>query len=107
MENIFVKIYNRIKNRFSKKKMLIEPKPNYYDQGVNVVVMKKSNLDNLKIDMSKLDKKIKLENGFISVYDLSDEEIEDMIQLYTDELNELNIKIRQKELELKKIKEEE
>ena len=106
MENIFLKIYNHIKNRFSNKKMLIEPKPNYYDQGVNVVVMKKANFDKLKVDMSKIDKKTKLENGFISVYDLSDEEIEEMIQLYTEELNDLNMKIKQKEIEIKKINNE-
>ena len=106
MENIFLRMYKYIKNKFSNKKMLIEPKPNYYDQGVNVVVMKKENFENLKIDTKILDKKIKLENGFISVYDLSDEEVEDMIQLYTDELNELNKKIRQKELEIKKLNNE-
>ena len=104
MENIFLKIFNLIKNKFSNKKMLVEPKPNYYDQGVNVVVMKKSNFDNLKVDMSKIDKKIKLENGFISVYDLSDEEIEEMIQLYTDELSEIKKKIAIKKLEIEKLK---
>lgn len=104
MENIFLRFYNYIKSKLSNKKMLIEPKPVYYDQGVNVVVMKKTNFDNLKIDMSKIDKKVKLENGFISVYDLSDEEVEEMIQLYTDELNEINKKIAAKKLELERLK---
>ena len=37
-----------------------------------------------------MNKKVKLDNGFISVNDLSDEEIEEMIQLYNDELIEVN-----------------
>ena len=103
MENIFVKMFNYIKNKLFKRKMLIEPIPNDYDEGINTVVMKKANFDNLKIDMSKIDKKVKLENGFISVYDLSDEEIEEMIQLYADELNNLNRQIKEKQLEVEKI----
>ncbi len=104
--NIFTKFWYRIKSIFSKKKMIPEPKTMYYDRGVNVVVMKKDNFDKLKVNMEKMNKKIKLDNGFISVDDLSDEEIEEMIQLYNDELNELNKKIAAKQLELEKLKAE-
>ena len=106
MENVFIKISNYIKKRFFKRKMLIEPIPNDYDEGINTVVMKKTNFENLKIDMNKIDKKVKLENGFITIYDLSDEEIEEMIQLYSEELNQLNREINEKKMELKRLEDE-
>ena len=66
--------------------------------------MKQANFDNLKVNVEKKNKKIKLDNGFISVDDLSDEEIEEMIQLYNDELIEVNKKIAAKRLELERIR---
>lgn len=102
--HIFSDIWARIKSIFSKKKMIPEPQVFTYDQGVNIVVMKKSNFDNLKVNVEKMNKKVKLDNGFISVDDLSDEEIEEMIQLYNDELKEANKRISAKRLELERIK---
>lgn len=105
-KNIFINIWNKIKSIFSKKKMIPEPQVYHYDEGVNIVVMKKSNFDNLKVNVEKMNKKVKLDNGFISVDDLSDEEIEEMIQLYNDELIELNKRISMKKLELEKLNKE-
>ena len=102
--NIFTRIWLNLKNRFSKRKMMPEPQVYHYDQGVNIVVMKKANFDNLKVNMEKMNKKVRLDNGFISVDDLSDEEIEEMIQLYNDELIEIRKKIAAKRLELERIR---
>ena len=102
--NFFQNLWNRIKNIYSKKKMIPEPKVYHYDEGVNIVVMKKDNFENLKENVEKLNKKVKLDNGFISVDDLSDEEIEEMIQLYNNELIELNKRIAKKKLELERLK---
>jgi len=104
--NIFARIWTSIKNKFTKRKMMPEPQVYHYDQGINIVVMKKSNFDNLKVNMEKMNKKVKLDNGFISVDDLSDEEIEEMIQLYNDELIEVNKKIAAKRLELERMRKE-
>jgi len=97
-------LYEKIKNIFSKKPLLIEPKPKKYDEGVNTVVMKKENFESLKSNVDKMNKKVKLDNGFISVYDLSDEEIEEMIQLYNDELIEVKKKIAATKLEIERLK---
>lgn len=102
--NVFIKLYRKIKSIFSKKPLLIEPKPKKYDEGVNTVVMKKENFENLKVNMEKMNKKIKLDNGFISVYDLSDEEIEEMIQIYNEELREVQRKIAATKLEIERLK---
>ena len=102
--HIFSNIWNKIKNIFSKKKMIPEPQEIHYDEGVNIVVMKQSNFENLKENVEKMNKKVKLDNGFISVNDLSDEEIEEMIQLYNDELIEVNKRINTKQLELERLK---
>ena len=104
--HIFLNIWNRIKRIFSKKKMIPEPQEFHYDEGVNIVVMKKANFENLKVNVEKMNKKVKLDNGFISVDDLSDEEIEEMIQLYNDELVEVNKRIATKKLELEKLRKE-
>lgn len=104
MGNIITKIINLIKGRKTKQALLDAPRGKQYDEGVNTVVMKKSTLDNLKVDMTKMNKKVKLDNGFISVYDLTDEEIEDMIQLYTDELSNINRQIKATQLEIEKLK---
>ena len=101
--NIFSNVLDKIKIIFSKKKMIPEPQSFNYDEGVNIVVMKKDNFENLKVNVEKMNKKVKLDNGFISVDDLSDEEIEEMIQLYNDELIEVNKRIAMKRLELEKI----
>lgn len=101
--HMFQNIWNRIKSMFSKKKMIPEPQVFQYDEGVNIVVMKKDNFENLKVNVEKLNKKVKLDNGFISVDDLSDEEIEDMIQLYNEELKEVNKRVVAKKLELEKL----
>ena len=106
MNNIITKIINLLKGKREKKPLLNAPVGKQYDEGVNTVVMKKSTLDNLKVDMTKMNKKIKLDNGFISVYDLTDEEIEDMIQLYTDELKDINRQIKATQLEIEKLKRE-
>ena len=102
--NIFTRIWLSLKNKFSKKEAMPKQKVYHYDQGINIVVMKKSNFDNLKVNMEKMNKKVRLDNGFISVDDLSDEEIEEMIQLYSDELNEVKRKIAAKQLELERIR---
>lgn len=104
--HIFSNLWYRIKSMFSKKKMMPEPQEFHYDQGVNIVVMKKSNFENLKVNVEKMNKKVKLDNGFISVDDLSDEEIEEMIQLYNEELKEVNKRIATKQLELERVKSE-
>lgn len=104
--HIFINIWNRIKSIFSKKKMIPEPQVFHYDEGVNIVVMKKANFENLKVNVEKMNKKVKLDNGFISVDDLSDEEIEEMIQLYNDELKEVNKRILAKKLELERLNKE-
>ena len=104
--HIFQNIWNRIKSIFSKKKMIPEPQVFHYDEGVNIVVMKKANFENLKVNVEKMNKKVKLENGFISVDDLSDEEIEEMIQLYNDELIKVNKRIATKKLELERLNKE-
>lgn len=105
--HIFQDIWNRIKNIFSKKKMIPEPQVFHYDEGVNIVVMKKDNFENLKVNVEKMNKKVKLDNGFISVDDLSDEEIEEMIQLYNEELKEVNKRVAAKKLELERLNKEE
>ena len=103
--NIFKKIWQKLKETNSKKKKMIpEPQAISYDEGVNIVVMKQSNFENLKENVEKMNKKVKLENGFISVNDLSDEEIEEMIQLYNDELIEINKRINTKQLELERLR---
>ncbi len=99
-------LYKKIKNIFSKKPLLIEPKPQKYDEGVNTVVMKKENFESLRVNADKMNKKTKLDNGFISVYDLTDEEIEEMIQLYNEELKEVKRKIAVTKLEIERIKRE-
>ena len=104
--NIFLNIWNRIKGIFSRNKMIPEPQVFHYDEGVNIVVMKKDNFENLKVNVEKMNKKVKLDNGFISVDDLSDEEIEEMIQLYNDELKEVNKRILAKKLELERLEKE-
>lgn len=96
-------MWNKIKTMFSKKKMIPEPQVFHYDEGVNIVVMKKDNFENLKVNVEKMNKKVKLDNGFISVDDLSDEEIEEMIQLYNDELKEVNKRVAAKKLELERL----
>lgn len=101
--NIFQNIWNKIKSMFSKKKMILEPQVFHYDEGVNIVVMKKDNFENLKVNVEKMNKKVKLDNGFISVDDLSDEEIEEMIQLYNEELKEVNKRVAAKKLELERL----
>lgn len=101
--NIFQNIWNKIKSMFSKKKMILEPQVFHYDEGVNIVVMKKDNFENLKVNVEKMNKKVKLDNGFISVDDLSDEEIEEMIQLYNEELKEVNKRVVAKKLELERL----
>lgn len=102
--NIFARIWLALKSKFSKKKTTPEPQEYHYDQGVNIVVMKKANFENLKVNIEKMNKKVKLDNGFISVDDLTDEEIEEMIQLYSDELSEVKRKITAKQLELDRIR---
>ena len=99
-------LYKKIKNIFSKKPLLIEPKPQKYDEGVNTVVMKKENFESLRVNADKMNKKTKLDNGFISVYDLTDEEIEEMIQLYNEELKEVKRKIAATKLEIERIQKE-
>ena len=99
-------LYKKIKNIFSKKPLLIEPKPQKYDEGVNTVVMKKENFESLRVNADKMNKITKLDNGFISVYDLTDEEIEEMIQLYNEELKEVKRKIAATKLEIERIKKE-
>lgn len=101
--NIIKRILQKVKSIFSKKKMIPEPQVVHYDEGVNIVVMKQSNFENLKENVEKMNKKVKLDNGFISVNDLSDEEIEEMIQLYNDELIEVNKRINTKQLQLEKL----
>lgn len=96
-------ILQKVKSIFSKKKMIPEPQVIHYDEGVNIVVMKQSNFENLKENVEKMNKKVKLDNGFISVNDLSDEEIEEMIQLYNDELIEVNKRINTKKLEIERL----
>ncbi|MCI8833006.1 MAG: hypothetical protein HFJ19_02230 [Clostridia bacterium] len=102
--NILGKILQKIRSIFSKKKMIPEPQVIHYDEGVNIVVMKQSNFENLKENVEKMNKKVKLDNGFISVNDLSDEEIEEMIQIYNDELIEVNKRINTKQLELERLR---
>ena len=103
--NIFKKIWQKLKETNSKKKKMIpEPQAISYDEGVNIVVMKQSNFENLKENVEKMNKKVKLDNGFISVNDLSDEEIEEMIQIYNDELIEVNKRINTKKLELERLR---
>lgn len=102
-ENFITKILNKIRKKDDEKKLLIEPKPKTYDEGENTVVMKKSNLDSLKVDMTVINKKTKLENGFISVYDLSDEELIEMIQLYNDEIKERKQSIAAKKLKIERM----
>ena len=102
--NILGKILQKIMSIFSKKKMIPEPQVIHYDEGVNIVVMKQSNFENLKENVEKMNKKVKLDNGFISVNDLSDEEIEEMIQIYNDELIEVNKRINTKKLELERLR---
>ncbi len=104
--NILKNLWQRIKNVFSKKKMIPEPQVFHYDEGVNIVVMKQSNFESLKDNVEKMNKKVKLDNGFISVNDLSDEEVEEMIQLYNDELIEVNKRINTKKLELERLRNE-
>ncbi len=104
--HIFQNIWNKIKNIFSKKKMIPEPQAFHYDEGVNIVVMKQDNFESLKENVEKMNKKVKLDNGFISVDDLSDEEVEEMIQLYNDELMEVNKRIAMKKLELERLNRE-
>lgn len=101
--NILIIILQKVKSIFSKKKMIPEPQVIHYDEGVNIVVMKQSNFENLKENVEKMNKKVKLDNGFISVNDLSDEEIEEMIQLYNDELIEVNKRINTKKLEIERL----
>lgn len=103
-DNIFTRIWWKLKSKFTKQKTIPEPQEYHYDEGVNIVVMKKDNFENLKVNIEKMNKKVKLDNGFISVDDLSDEEIEEMIQLYTNELNEIKRNITAKQLELDRIK---
>lgn len=69
--------------------------------------MKKDNFESLKVNVEKMNKKVKLDNGFIAVDDLSDEEIEDMIQLYNDELKEVNKRVSAKRLELERLNQRE
>jgi len=102
--NILGKILQKMRSIFSKKKMIPEPQVVHYDEGVNIVVMKQSNFENLKENVEKMNKKVKLDNGFISVNDLSDEEIEEMIQIYNDELIEVNKRINTKKLELERLR---
>ncbi len=103
--NIFSKILQKLKGTLSKnKKMIPEPQAIHYDEGVNIVVMKQSNFENLKENVEKMNKKVKLENGFITVNDLSDEEIEEMIQLYNEELIEINKRINTKQLQLERLR---
>ena len=102
--NILGKILQKMRSIFSKKKMIPEPQVVHYDEGVNIVVMKQSNFENLKENVEKMNKKVKLDNGFISVNDLSDEEIEEMIQIYNDELIEINKRINTKQLELERLR---
>ena len=102
--NILGKILQKMRSIFSKKKMIQEPQVVHYDEGVNIVVMKQSNFENLKENVEKMNKKVKLDNGFISVNDLSDEEIEEMIQIYNDELIEVNKRINTKKLELERLR---
>lgn len=101
--NMLKIILQKVKSIFSKKKMIPEPQVIHYDEGVNIVVMKQSNFENLKENVEKMNKKVKLDNGFISVNDLSDEEIEEMIQLYNDELIEVNKRINTKKLEIERL----
>lgn len=101
--NILKILLQKVKSIFSKKKMIPEPQVVHYDEGVNIVVMKQSNFENLKENVEKMNKKVKLDNGFISVNDLSDEEIEEMIQLYNDELIEVNKRINTKKLEIERL----
>ena len=102
--NILGKILQKMRSIFSKKKMIPEPQVVHYDEGVKIVVMKQSNFENLKENVEKMNKKVKLDNGFISVNDLSDEEIEEMIQIYNDELIEVNKRINTKKLELERLR---
>lgn len=102
--NILGNLWQKVKNIFSKKKVLPEPQVIHYDEGVNIVVMKQSNFENLKENVEKMNKKVKLDNGFISVNDLSDEEVEEMIQLYNDELIEVNKRINTKQLQLERLR---
>ena len=102
--NILGKILQKMRSIFSKKKMIPEPQVVHYDEGVNIVVMKQSNFENLKENVEKMNKKVKLDNGFISVNDLSDEEIEEMIQIYNDELIEVNKRINTKKLEVERLR---
>jgi hypothetical protein len=102
-ENFLKRIIKNIRKKETSEKLLIEPKPEKYDEGENTVVMKKSNLDNLKVNMDVINKKIKLENGFLSVYDLSDEELIEMIQLYNDEIKERKQSIAMKKLKIEKM----
>ena len=46
--NILGKILQKMRSIFSKKKMIPEPQVVHYDEGVNIVVMKQSNFENLK-----------------------------------------------------------
>lgn len=107
-DNVIKRLIKRIREAFSKKEEPIKklPQARSYDQGVNVVVMQKKNFENLKVNVDLMNKRTKFENGFISIDDLSDEEMLDLIQIYNEEIIEMRKEIAAEKLKIERLKAE-
>lgn len=106
-DNVIKRLIKKIIEKFSKEEPIKKlPQARSYDQGVNVVVMKKKNFESLKVNMDLLNKRTKFENGFISIDDLSDEEMLDLIQIYNDETRQMRKEIAAEKLKIERLKAE-
>lgn len=107
-DNVIKRLIKKIRETFSKKEEPIKklPQARSYDQGVNVVVMQKKNFENLKVNVDLMNKRTKFENGFISIDDLSDEEMLDLIQIYNEEIIEMRKEIAAEKLRIERLKAE-
>ena len=91
-ENIFTKISNFFKKIFNKKTILEREE----DKAIYTDVSKENFIENILIKENEEEKRlkklqIKYDNGEINEEDISEEDIEKLIDLYKKETEELNI----------------
>ena len=92
-ENIFTKISNFFKKLFSKKKEYIEEN---VDENLIYNIQQKENfVENIVIKENEEEKRLKelqlqFDNGEIDEEDISDEDMDKLIELYNKETEELN-----------------
>jgi hypothetical protein len=92
-ENIFTKISNFIKKLFSRKKEYIEERID--EKSINHNQQKNYFIDNILIKEDEEEKRLKIlqlryDNGEIDEEDISDEDMDKLIEMYEKETEELN-----------------